>query len=254
LVVMVVVVAILGLAGYEISTTPSNSTTATQALGTTTESQCVNQNASMQFIQVPCPSSSTTSTLSEETFSTQSINTNGLSLELSLNFKNSVNQTLSIEISLYNSLTSQDNVTASSDWSLGSIGQGFGPCTFDNAPYQIAVYQGNYDLPNFSQNQLLQVVNPDQIFTCPSLFSFHWYLFWPSSDNATFLSCLGNNYTSCSISPFPASFSEALSANGSYARSGNSTSFAPFNGFYTVAAEDEWGDVAILHFDTNTSH
>jgi len=158
---------------------------------------------------------------------------NGLELRLSVNATDlAPGGRLQVSVSEFNTEASANNVSAANLWGLSGLS--VGECGTSTYPFGAAVLRGWYDLGNVSQAEPLRVY---PVVPCPLFIRLvTGYLFEPSSDSATILPASG-------AAPTP--ISANITVSGEY--SGSSlTPLAP--GHYTVAAGDEWGTVALLHF------
>jgi len=137
---------------------------------------------------------------------------------------------LNVTLSMYDSLSTPNNVPASNNWTMPSLNSGC-PSWY---PFGFGIFEGFYDTSNISSatNQ----VNIFGNFSCPG---FH----------------IPNSYdfvTSNLTSPFAESF--PISGSGSRAISNpncncDTDSNIPLAiGTYTAVADDEWGDLLLLHF------
>jgi hypothetical protein len=190
----------------------------------------------------PTSMSTSTATFSATSIGAQSSN-NGLELTLTLNSsKISTGQGIAATVEETNTMTTPDNVSAAADWPVGDLA--IGPCGSLNTPVGIAVLSGNYDLSNVSSSSALQIYEPGA-YACPMILSgISSYVFQASSDNATV-------FGSCQPS---ACLNETVSATVSVSGYWNGNSFTSFpSGVYTVVAGDEWGGIAILHFEVTAS-
>ncbi|MGD0318858.1 MAG: hypothetical protein ABSB56_04090 [Nitrososphaerales archaeon] len=143
--------------------------------------------------------------------------------------------TLGIIVSDYNPSTTELNLSKESAWALDGLSTGGCPSLY--YPFGIAVFQGRYTSANVSQAVPLQIF---PVVPCPLLVRYiTGYLFQPMSDNATVLPGTGE-----------VPMETWVSVGGTYGTGGNQsnglTPFAPGN--YTVAAGDEWGNLAFTYF------
>ncbi|MGD0395905.1 MAG: hypothetical protein ABSB26_03235 [Nitrososphaerales archaeon] len=143
--------------------------------------------------------------------------------------------TLGIIVSDYNPSTMELNLSRESGWALEGLSTGGCPSLY--YPFGIAVFQGRYTSANASQTVPLRIF---PVVPCPMLVRYiTGYLFQPKSDNATVLPGTGE-----------VPMGTGFSVSGAYSADGNRlnglTPFAPGN--YTVAAGDEWGNLAFAYF------
>lgn len=182
---------------------------------------------------------------------------NGLRLDIQLG---NTMQGLNVTVTVRNTLNKVNNVTSTSDWatysnSLNDI------C--DNQVAAFAVYQGDYGEGNFTAGSPLPIDNVQGGNVCPELSLSTVYAFEPDSDRASApagafgpspgsknvtLSYTLSGYFTCSVGelsfrPQDASGIWTCPQDKGYV-------FNPFpSGTYTVIALDQWGDVAVLHFE-----
>ena len=181
---------------------------------------------------------------------------NALRLDLQLS---NTTQGVNVTVSVRNTLNKVNNVTSASHWA-----------TYSNSLIHIcydqvaafAAYRGNYGAENFSAGSPLAIDNVQSATICPELPPSMVYSFGPDSGVASAsarfpmgpsimnvsLSYLASGYYTCSTGapsfrPYNASGSWRCPQDGSY-------KFNPFPpGTYTVVAFDQWGDVAVSHFE-----
>ena len=173
-----------------------------------------------------------TTTLS--TTSTQS--ENGLQLRVSLNTTAlTPREALQINVSEYNTLSTDNNVLIATNW--GVNGLTIGACPNINVlPFGVAIFQGNYNANNISQGTPLELF---AAVPCAQLMRLiTGYDFLPVSSNAAIMP--GGDLK------LPTSMSATETVNGTYMQGFQLTSFAA--GMYTVVAGDEWGDLEFLYF------
>jgi hypothetical protein len=153
-----------------------------------------------------------------------------------------------VNISLFNTLTARNNLTAP-----GATDLSLDPCS--QLPFGIGVFAGYYDAGNLSQGTSLELSYPG-IYNCPALFAIEYWSFAPMSDNIT------------AVSPQPTGSGNATAPRDMWTQSAgaeteylgswsiqdaaNPSTNATFDyfqpGTYTLAAEDAWGQVTLLHF------
>lgn len=206
------------------------------------------------FVTIDSPSglsgttSSTTSPDSQRTAVTSSTgdsisssaSTNGLRLVLNISQSSIIEGGgVSIQASIFNTLPTRVNLAASNGMSLS-----LGPCS--QSPLGVDIAEGNYDAANLSEATFLNLYEPGPYFCGPEFFVSAWS-FAPMSDNVTAVSLQpvgpGNATVGENMSTAPAA------ANLYYTGYWTGESFSSFSpGAYTLVAEDEWGQVAVLHF------
>jgi hypothetical protein len=191
------------------------------------------------------------------TTTTNASNANHLQLSLGIRSNGGANITISADET--NLLSSENNVTAANNFSFNNWSSpAFGPFPCGNSvqtvqggnfdanvpfPIEIAVLDGNYGADNYTSGLALTTYDTGQVYTCPGIDLYVQYLiFAPVTDNASFYygSSLVGNYV----------VSDQLTTSGYWTGDQSTAAFHPFSpGSYTVLAEDEWGDVVLLHFD-----
>jgi rhodanese-related sulfurtransferase len=173
-------------------------------------------------------------TTTPSTTSTQS--DNGLQLRASVNTTTlTPGETLQINISEYNTLSTDNNILAAANWGVNGLTVGACP-NINVLPFGVAIFQGNYNAHNISQGTPLELF---AAVPCAQLMRLiTGYDFLPLSINAAIMP--GGNLAS----PTPMSATETV--NGTYTAGFQLTPFAA--GTYTVVAGDEWGDLEFLYF------
>src|SRR5208283_3770434 len=95
----------------------------------------------------------------------------------------------------------------------------------------------------YTSGTALVLQNTGDSYACGGIVqAVQYFVFAPDSDNASFYfgSAKEGGYSAL----------EELTTDGYLTGSGSTAEFRPFQpGTYTVLAEDEWGDVVLLHFD-----
>ncbi len=158
------------------------------------------------------------------------------------------NEGLSMNVSLVNTFATQNNLTS---FTMG-VNASLGPCS--RLPLGIGIFPGNYAVGNVSEVEPLDIFGPGPI-DCGALGLTPYFSFAPSGDNVTLvypqlsgpIALEGNikeangsmeswgYWTDKPVVSFPTpAVNEAF------------TSFPP--GLYTIAGEDWWGQVTVLHF------
>lgn len=180
----------------------------------------------------------------------------GLRLYLTLS---NTTQGVNVTVGVRNTLGETNNVTSASDWATypNSL---IGIC--DNQVAAFAVYRGGYSAGNFTSGSPLAIDNVHGAAACPEVPPSVVYSFAPESGVAS---------ASARFASGPSSMNVTLSfaVSGYYTCSPGDFSFRPDNasglwscpqgstydfnplapGTYTVVALDQWGDVAVLHFE-----
>ena len=170
--------------------------------------------------------------------SINSISTDGLQLSLSLSSTTlQPGKELDIDIDEQNTLPAENKVLVSQNWPM--MGLNLGPCATYNYPFGIAIFQGSYSAADLLNPKPLSLYDPGKGYHCPAIFNVTEYKFQPLSDVAAII----NN--SNAIESIQMKFE--LPVEGHWTGNPYALSdFAP--GIYTVAAGDEWGALAVLHF------
>ena len=178
-----------------------------------------------------------------------------LGLQLQLTIGSAVyhpGDNVSVNITEYNILGTQNNVTAANNWPNETS-----PITVCDPiyPLRVGIVRGFYVSNNISQissTQIVHFIDPNVVYPCQFIPVISSYNFQPQSDNASALcsSTVSNCY-------YP--MTSSIVFNGSWIEqnnSGTNTSATLENlspGVYTVAGGDEWGDLTLLHFVVNAS-
>jgi hypothetical protein len=157
-------------------------------------------------------------------------------LSLDLNLTANPNGTIIISAYDFNTLDRPNNVTTATDWPVP-----IAPCGL----VDYVVYQGDYSTTNYTQGTPLYTGG-----NVPTCLPTSYFIFSPLSSEGI----LHAPPTVVNTLPLNASISETLSG---YVIGGNSTNpltaLVPFPlGTYTVAAEDEWGNIVTSQFRVTT--
>jgi hypothetical protein len=176
----------------------------------------------------------------------------GLQLTLSLNStKIQSGEKVNFTSTLRNTLSTVNNVSGADNWKLpeSELLDGFScPSSFD-----IQLFQGHYTISNISMaGAPLQTDTP--AFPGPEcpLMQFAYYLFPPLGNIAWpplgYNASLMGYYDNATLSSFTSSANQYYPPGTviSPCVPGPPTPFPP--GEYTLAADDEWGQIAIVHF------
>lgn len=162
-----------------------------------------------------------------------SLGTNNLLLRLSVNDTSiSQGQSFGLNVSEYNTLTSTNNVSISSQWVVQGATQS---CPNQLYPFGISVFQGHYGASNVTQGTPLQIF---PITACPMFIRLiTGYVFQPQSVNASVLPGDGNGTTAMET---------VVTVGTNYTGfPGQGEPLTP--GAYTLVASDEWGNLAFLY-------
>ena len=174
------------------------------------------------------------------TTTTNVSNANDLQLSLGIRSNGGANITISADES--NLLDSVNNVTTASDWQYPNTGTL--PCgNWDDFPVELAILPGNYGASNYTSGGALTLYSTTLAYSCVTMTAPEPYLlFAPLSDNASYRFSFGQNGSYI--------VSDQLTTSGYWTGDQSTAAYHPFPpGSYTVLAEDEWGDVVLLHFD-----
>ena len=156
-------------------------------------------------------------------------------------------QAISINISEYDPFLSFLNVTASTQF-LQDNNFTLGPCGSFDLPFGIAVFQGYFTAMNFSSGKSLNIYSSYET-ECPAYQSPDYYMFLPSSYNATPF----HNETTFYGPPWITMIDSIETTgfwNSGFPNSTNqSEHFQSFpSGVYTLVAGDDWQEVEVAHF------
>ena len=105
----------------------------------------------------------------------------------------------------------------------------------------MAVFQGNYTLPNYSNATPLIIRNPSEVYVGTPVVGPTSYSFQPLSDTAVLE---GGSYNSSN----GLKMQYEINVNGYWPNNASTTSTNFDPGVYTVVAGDEWGALVVLHF------
>ena len=189
----------------------------------------------VSVLMAGCTQTTTTTTMTTLTTTVQS--GNGLQLQVSVNAATlTPGEPLQINVGEYNTLSTNNNITAATNW--GVNGLAIGACPNINVlPFGVAVFRGHYDARNISQGTPLVLF---EAVPCVQLIRLiTGYDFLPDSSNAAIMP--GGDLAS----PTPMSTTETV--NGTYS---NGIQLTPLtSGIYTVVAGDEWGTIEFLYIN-----
>ncbi len=217
---MVVGALIIGAAIYASSYEGRTATVTTTVTVTriTTASGAVGTTSS---VHIPVPFASTQNT--------------SLGLILDLRISTNATGALIINTNATNLLNKMNTVTVADGWPISPGKTGSDPCGgSDSFPIQYAVFKGNYDASNYSAGSALTLYSTVVPVECVGNNSPpRYYLFLPLSDETSLGELVFGNYA----------------GTGYWTGTSSSATFNPFPpGFYTVLAQDEWGQIAFVHF------
>lgn len=214
------------------------------------------------------PTTTQSSVLTLQTGNMSEVTNSGLGLELALTINSSripLEEAINISASVTNVLSVPDNLSVASKWAIDGLSAQCNYGSSPASPIEIAVFSGNYTLDNISQAQALPIWGAIE---CPLDYAFNgtgivgqWmqmtsYSLSPGADNGT-SSGVYKAYPSQNLmmGEFPVLMTfqtQVYATQSSLARVYNSlNSSSPAS--YTVAAGDEWGQLALLHFQVVSS-
>jgi len=183
--------------------------------------------------------SSTTTTFTN--INSASVNSiSGLSLLLSLDGTTyQPGQEVSISVDERNMLSTMNNVSASdnlpSEFMSGFTNE---PSPL---PFGLAMFQGNYDVSDFSTVIPLIIYDPSKVYIGITVTAPTSYSFQPLSDTAILN---GGDYKF--VSGLKLQYEIGVNGYWPNNASTTTTNFEP--GVYTVVAGDEWGALVVVHF------
>jgi len=163
----------------------------------------------------------------------------GLRLDLQLSTNASYAGSLRVEMDIFNTRPSVNNVTAADSWPISPTALRDICADFATG---YAVFQGNYDSSNFTSGAPLALLEPE--LRCPAELPPAYLSFIPESDNA---SISGGNTPPLRATTYTMSVSDSL--EGYWTGTTTTSIFNPFPpGIYTVVAVDQWGQTAAARF------
>lgn len=164
-----------------------------------------------------------------------------LSLHLTLNSTVMLpSDIINITMSDFNTLATYNDLVNSDSWSLPSI-LDWWPCSGLSMYY--GIFQGYDILSNITGAVPLPLFPPGYLLACPDL-SFSSFQFHPASDIATVTGGVEISLeTSMVVAGYYSTTPQVLTNGSSY------TILHFTQGAYTVVAGDEWGDLAVSHFE-----
>jgi hypothetical protein len=194
--------------------------------------------------------------------SSSSVSANGIQLATSIDtFGVYPAEALQVSLSISNTLSAVNDINTSSDWLFQGAPVAIWPECYFSLPVEVAVLDGNY-----SAGELPLLSGTGVSYQCSQGVEVNHLIFQPDSDEAN----VSGRVCDCaneSLGPYKLSLSfitdgywdlQDLSSNQSapiivgepYQSPLASLPFVP--GTYTVAVEDEWGQVDVLHFQILT--
>jgi hypothetical protein len=244
--VVVIIVAAIGAATVYVNTGQPSATKGTSSRESTT------------FSSTPKPSNSSTTELSKvvttetlpsfhltQTKTASANSTLGLSLVLSAAPSNDSVGQLAISAEVDNIRNTSNDVTSDNNWPYSP--ESLNPWNSCGAPGKVGfgIFQGNYDLKNFSSATALRLYNLNNLFSC-TVFTFVnttlSYSFQPHSDILDWIN-------SSSIPVYNENVSISSEGGGFWnGQMGNATYHNFPAGTYTIIGADEWGQVVFLPF------
>jgi len=163
----------------------------------------------------------------------------GIRLDLRISASASDAGGLNVELDVFNTLPSLNNVTAADNWPISQTAL----TDLGNSRAEgFAVYQGNYGVSNFTEGLPLNLHGLGFFFSTVPPPTF--YYFSPNSDNSS----VNEAYSRYWLGSRAVSISDSLQGYWT----GNDTAPGSFNlfppGLYTVVAMDQWGQASALQF------
>jgi hypothetical protein len=207
---------------------------------------CVLLNSTAFILGEPVPrttstSSSAAASIQVPVASVSRLNSQtGLNLTLDLTASGGPYPTISVAAFDANTLDRANNLTTPGDWAVSGLLSG--QCASDLIEY--VLYQGDYGLGNYTQGTPLRQTQAIGICTT---FETSYCIFSPTSTEATIY--WAPNDIPLNPTPVNATLSVSLlgfwGTNAAYPQGAYLVFPA---GTYTVAAEDQWGNVVLSHF------
>jgi len=276
---VIAMIAIVSIVGSAASTyylfLPKSITTLPASTITQTTAETITAIAPTTTTQTLVQTITSTSSILLGPLEVDSLNySTGLELELATNasqiFSNprSPNESGSIlvVVSLFNTLQTNNNLTAPQDWPLPGLSPG--ACSAYNEPLGIAVMKGYYTMSNITSGQPLSLFAPSY---CPVYVSPAFFVFDPKSNYVRMISAPQSSVSLLTSSTSTLTVTNIIRDNNPL---GNAERAIPLSGYccrdlpgpqnctcytsgsipfetgtYTVAGGDEWGDLVLLHFN-----
>jgi len=211
-----------------------------------------------------------TATVSSSTFSTESQSNSTVStgtfdgLRLSLSASPSVvysGSPVNISISDYNTFSTTNSPAIAGPPVVGEAAITLGPCS--QLPLGFGIYEGYYVSANLSEGTRVNVF-PEGVYSCPAEYAVAYFSFAPNSDEVSLYSPqpsgTGNATVPTKMWTNPDSFTQNFT--GYWPSPGQvclqmslcSQAVRPFEpGVYTLVGGDEYGQMAIVHFNVQPS-
>jgi hypothetical protein len=184
----------------------------------------------------------------------------GIELVLSINATTlRVGQRLNASLSIVNTLPRVNTIQPSNNWLFQAVPVALWPPCYFGLPAEIAVLNGTYSAQN-----LRAAANATFKYICMEGVIVDHVIFQPASDKANLTGIYGVSGANQTLGPFHLSKSVTTSGywnlqnlskeiNPPIIGDGANPKIPPDSipfvpGSYTVAVEDEWGQIAILHF------
>jgi len=198
---------------------------------------------SMFFIIISVLMTGCAQTTTETTIATLTTTTaqsgNGLQLQVSLNAATlTPGEPLQINVSEYNTLPTNNNVAAATNWGVNGLTIGACP-NINLLPFGVAVFRGHYDAGNISQGTPLPLFAA--VPCVPLIRLITGYDFLPDSSTAAIMP--GGDLQS------PTLMSATETVKGTYSQGIQLTPLT--SGIYTVVAGDEWGTLEFLYINVH---
>jgi hypothetical protein len=201
------------------------------------------------------PRTTTLTSISEQSFSYDYDKSLGLNLSISVE---PIQSAQGVYVSIDASITNPSFFPILLQATNTSVKVSSGPCS--QLPLGVGILQGNYGAGNFSQSSPMTIFYPG-FFFCPALYNIDKFSFASRSENVTAFSLqqIGNSNVVASQLIWTQAAEIRTHARGSWTVTlggcspvsnciypGSFRSFSP--GFYTALAQDEWGQVVLVHF------
>jgi hypothetical protein len=273
---MIVLVSILGSAAstYYLFVPKSITTLPASTITQTTE-QTVTAIAPTTTTETLVQTITSTSSILLAPIEVDSLNhSTGLELELATNASEIFSHpdlpnesgAILVVVSLFNTLQTNNNLTAPQDWPLPGLSPG--ACSAFNEPFGIAVMKGYYTKANITSGEPLSLFAPT---SCPIYISPAYFVFDPKSNYVRMISVPQSSVSLLTTSTSTLTVTEITRDNNPL---GDAERAIPLNGYcctdlpgppdcacftfgsipfaigtYTVVGGDEWGDLVLLHFN-----
>jgi hypothetical protein len=205
---------------------------------------------SQSFTPMNRGTSSASSSNTSSAAAVGSVSNSSGGLELSLQARPSGNGTYTITAEEVNLLRSMDNVTAADQWKYpAGLLDPFNNCAPGVDPVGFAIFQGNYEMNNYTTGKALSLYNTTIDDSCTVDSHPNQYLFQPLGDNISVYNDGHFRTNGTAVA--------SLSTDGYWTGGQHTSAPAMFHDFgpgvYTVLGADTWGHVLLLHFSVTTA-